>query len=320
MLVTGAQGFVGQRLLTKAVGSFELSASSRSMPKENPWGASWFVTGEFGPDTDWSRAVEGVDIVMHVAARAHITNDVAKDPLAEYRRVNVEGTRRLIQALDSVKLKRLVYVSSVKAQGESSSNAKDGVFRPTDTPAPEDAYGISKLETETLLQDWSKSSGTELVIVRPVMVYGPYVRGNFLTLMRLILTRKPLPLGAVKNRRSIVAIDNLVDLLLTVAIHPNAAGNIFYAKDAKDLTTTELIQDIATALNVKPFLLAVPPSLMIGAGTLLGKQDKLRRLFGDLAVDTSNAESLLGWTPKTSRADALKETADWFKQVANKNP
>lgn len=308
VLLTGASGFVGKRLAQHLdrLGTSTLTCAVRRI------GTSHFgdeyVVGELDAVTDWSGALSGQNVVIHTAARAHIMRDDVSDPLAEYRKVNVQGTLNLARQAARAGVSRFVFVSSIKVNGE-----KTGVGQPFTEdarPAPEDAYGISKLEAEEALQAFAKEVSMELVIVRPPLVYGPGVKGNFATLIRLVEKGLPLPLGAIHNKRSLVALDNLVDLIATCMDHPNAASHVFLAGDGEDLSTPELLRKIGMAVGKPARLIPVPTSvLMFGAG-LLGKKAVAQRVLDSLQVDISKARNVLGWEPPVSVQEGLRRCFD----------
>lgn len=298
VLVTGASGFVGRRLTDalRASGR-DVRAAYRSPRSVTPDVHSVQVGG-LGPDTDWTEALQGVDTVVHLAARVHVMNDKVLDPLAEFRRVNVEGTLVLARQAAAAGVRRFVFVSSIKVNGESTLPGKP--FTADDTPAPQDGYGISKYEAETGLLALARNAGMEVVIIRPVLVYGPGVGANFLSMMRWLKKGVPLPLGAIRNRRSMVALDNLVDLIAVCLDHPAASGQVFLASDGEDLSTPDLLRRTANALGKRAFLVPVPAIfLKVGAG-LIGKGDVAQRLCGSLQADISKNKTLLGWIPPVS--------------------
>jgi nucleoside-diphosphate-sugar epimerase len=254
----------------------------------------------------------GVDVVVHTAGRAHIMSDTAGDPLSQYRKVNVEGTLNLARQAAVAKVKRFVFISSIKVNGESTLPGKP--FTVNDQPRPEDPYGISKWEAEVGLNRLVKETGMEVVIIRPSLVYGPGVKANFLRMMRWINDGVPLPLARIDNKRSLVAIDNLVDLIITCIDHPAAANQVFLAGDGDDLSTSELAKCIGKALGKPARLFLFPVSLLSLAAWLLGKKNVVQRLTGSLQVDISRAGELLAWKPPFTLEQGLRRTADDFRQ------
>lgn len=308
VLLTGATGFVGNRVAERLSVDSGLEVTCAVRRSGSIPGAREVPIGELGPDSDWLAAVSGQDIVIHTAARAHVMKDQAIDPLAEYRKVNVAGTLRLARQAVKAGVRRFVFVSSIKVNGEQTT---EGVsFTAEQLPAPEDAYGISKLEAEQALQALAEETGMEVVIIRPPLVYGPGVKGNFATMIKLVHKGLPLPLGAVHNKRSLVALDNLVDLIITCIDHPGAANQAFLAGDGKDLSTTELLRGIGKAMGKPARLIAVPPGLLMFGASLMGKKDVAQRVLGSLQVDISKARNLLGWEPPLSVEEGLRRCFD----------
>lgn len=302
VLVTGANGFVGTALTTRLIGEqrYVVVGTVRSASGELPGLVTRVEVGPLGPDTDWRPAIGRVDTVVHLAARVHMMSDTIRNPLAEYRRVNVAGTCTLARQAASAGVKRFVFLSSVKVNGES------GRYTEADPPAPEDAYGISKHEAEMALRAIAKETGMEVVIIRPPLVYGPGVKANFLALMRAVSRGIPLPFGAVDNRRSLVALSNLVDFIITCIEHPAAANETFLLSDGEDLSTTDLIRRLARAMGRPARLLPVPQSVLIAGAALLGQRDIAQRLLGTLQVDISKARQLLRWEPPITVDEGLR--------------
>lgn len=312
ILVTGANGFVGEALLERLQHDAQFSIRA-AVRRGNPVpmnGIEHTVVGDLAPDTDWSAALENVYAVVHLAARVHIMHDTVTDPLAAFRAVNVGGTLNLARQAAAVGVKRFVFASSVKVNGETTSG--ETKFAETDVPSPQDPYGISKWETEQALHRVAQETGLEIVIVRPPLVYGPRVKANFLNMMRWLHRGVPLPFGAINNRRSLVALDNLVDLIVTCLEHPAAANQTFLVSDGEDISTTELLHRMATALNVPARLLPVPHKLLEVGFKMVGKGDLAQRLCGFLQVDISKGCTMLGWKPLVSVDEALHRTAEYF--------
>lgn len=271
------------------------------------------VVTEMGPDTDWSRALAGCSAVVHAAARVHVITEVAEDPLARFRHVNVAGTLNLAAQAAAAGVRRFVFVSSVKVNGEGTMEHRP--FTASDAPAPQDPYGISKDEAEQGLRQIAQDTGMEVVIVRPPLVYGPGVKANFASLMRALQYGLPLPLGAVtQNRRSLVALDNLVDLLLTCVDHPAAANQTFLVSDGEDLSTAELLRRMGLAMGRRARLLPVPPALLKLGAMALGKADMVQRLLGSLQVDITHTHQTLGWTPPIGVDEGLRRAAEGVVQ------
>ena len=313
ILVTGASGFVGSPVLDSLANhsNFSLRAAVRRLNHNLPSKINVIQVGDLAADTDWDAAVQDIDAVIHAAARVHVMRDVAPDSLAEFRRVNVEGTLNLARQAAAAGVKRFIFVSSIKVNGEETPLGKP--CRADDLPAPADPYGISKLEAEQGLQQLAKETGMEVVIIRPPLVYGPGVKANFQTMMRWLDKNVPLPLGAIHNKRSFVALDNLVDLIITCIDHPDAANQIFLAGDDEDLSTTELLQRMSKAMGKPARLIPVPARVLELGAILLGKRDIAQRLCGNLQVDISKAREMLGWTPPVSVNEGLKRAVADFK-------
>ena len=308
VLVTGANGFVGRAVVARLVldgrNVHAATRSLHSLPFAPPR-VLQFPGLDFGGYIDWSVALKGVGTVIHCAARVHIMQDPAADPIGEFRRVNVEGSRLLASQAAEAGVRRFVFVSSVGVLGgETTSNS----FRADDIPAPHTAYAQSKLEAELLLRQLSTKTGLEICIVRPPLVYGHHAPGNFGALLRAVERGIPLPLGSVNNRRSFVAIDNLVDLLVRCADHPAAAGQVFLVSDDDDLSTTELVRRIAKISGRRSWLLPLPVRLLRGVAKLMGRGIAAQSLLGSLQLDIAKTRDLLNWAPLIGMDEALART------------
>jgi nucleoside-diphosphate-sugar epimerase len=243
-------------------------------------------------------------VVVHAAARVHVMADTVSDPLAAFRRVNVQGTLRLAAQAAQAGAQRFVYISSIKALGEETQLGQ--AFTEESPTQPLDAYGVSKLEAEQGLRELAAQTGLEVVIIRPPLVYGPGVKANFAALLRAVQRGMPLPLGAVHNARSLVGLDNLVDFVVTCATHEAAANQTFMVSDGQDMSTVELIRGIALGAGVKPRLLPVPVWALKAVAGVLGKGDAMQRLCGNLQVDVTKARTVLGWVPPVSVLEGLR--------------
>jgi UDP-N-acetyl-alpha-D-quinovosamine dehydrogenase len=312
LLVTGATGFVGSRVCSLLIErGLAVRAAVRRAPARATAGLEIAAVGDIGPSTRWEDALAGAECVVHLAARVHQMRDRAPDPLAAHCEVNVLGTTRLARAAAAAKVRRLVFMSSVKVLGDGRPTP----YRETDAPAPADPYGRSKWEAEQALARIANETGLEVVILRPPLVYGPGVRANFLRLMNLVFRRVPLPLGSIRNRRSLVFVGNLADAILAASTHPSAAGETFLVSDGEDLSTPELIRGLGSALGRPPRLLDVPPALLRGAARMLGRGPTAERLLGSLAVDSTRIRERLSWAPPFSVDRGLAETARWFLEA-----
>jgi nucleoside-diphosphate-sugar epimerase len=309
ILLSGATGFIGNRVaeVLASDNALRLRGAVRREPADPIAGVEYVQIGDLGPDTAFARAVESIDVVIHAAARVHVTTDSATDPATAFRQVNVRGTINLAEQAARAGVKRFIFISSIKVNGEYTLPGK--AFFADDAPAPIDAYGISKHEAEMGLSRVAAATGMEVVIIRPPLVYGPGVKANFLTMMNSINSGIPLPLAGIENKRSLVALDNLAHLIRISMSHPAAANQVFLVSDDDDLSTTELLRRIGKALNVRVRLVAVPRSLLRIAASLAGKEDQARRLLQSLQVDTGKAKRLLGWAPIVTVDEGLEAAA-----------
>jgi UDP-4-keto-D-QuiNAc 4-reductase len=311
-LVTGPTGFVGTGLIRHLLSDpvQHVVAAGRGTTVRPHERVHAVQVGDLGAKTDWRAALAGVGTVIHLAARVHVMRDSANDPLAEFRQANVDGSLQLGSQAAAEGVRRFVYVSSIKVNGEASAAGLP--FRPDDAPQPRDPYGISKLEAETGLRRLAATTGMELVVVRPPLVYGPGVRANFRSMMGWLKRGIPLPFGAIDNRRSLVALDNLCDLLVTCTHHPGAAGQTFLASDGEDVSTTQLLRRLGHALEHPARLVPLPPVALRAVFGALGKAEIAQRLLSSLQVDISAARTRLGWQPPISLDEGLRRAAAAF--------
>ena len=317
VVVTGAAGFVGgavcHRLLEAGFDVVGVVRSSdqveRLKPKVIP-----AIAGTLGRQKSTSAYLTGAEVVVHLAARVHVMKDVSMDPLSAFRLANVAATEHLAKQAASSGCRRLVYVSTSKVNGEST--AQGMAFTEQDVSNPQDPYAISKSEAELAVRRISQGTGMEIVVLRPPLVYGPGVKGNFLTMLRAIKRGVPLPFLGVVNRRSLISVDNLADAIACCVTHKSATNKTFLVSDGYDVSTPELVAELATCLNVPTRLFSMPESLLRFAGKLTGKDQELDRLIGSLVVDSSKIRCELGWSPPHTFNEGIQRTANWFKSVS----
>jgi nucleoside-diphosphate-sugar epimerase len=311
MLVTGANGFVGSSLCAAlAKKGFAVRAALRDPAKFAIADCEIVKVPTLAADTDWGEALHGVTTVIHLAARVHVMQDNASNPLDEFRRVNVAGTEQLARSAAANRVKRLVYVSSIKVNGEETREGRK--YAETDAPDPQDPYGVSKCEAGLALQRVAAETGLEVVIIRPPLVYGPGVKGNFVQMLKVLVRGTPLPLASVKNLRSLVYVGNLVDALIVCATHPYAAGQTYLVSDGEDISTSGLLRQLADAMGCPSRLFSCPPGLLKLAGLLSGKSNQVERLLGSLQVDSGKIRRELNWAPPYTLQQGLQKTADWY--------
>lgn len=311
VLVTGANGFVGRALCVQlARRGFAVRGAVRKLSSAAGFAGAVVQMADISEDADRSSAFDGIDAVVHLAARVHRMRDNVPDPLAAFRAVNTQGTLRLARAAAAQGVKRFVYLSSVNVNGIFTQPGQ--VFTADDPPAPVEAYGVSKHEAEQALRQLAAETGLELVVIRPALVYGPGVKANFLAMMRWLHRGVPLPLGAIDNQRSLLALDNLLDLIATCLHHPNARNQTFLASDGEDLSTTALLRRAAAALGRPARLIPVPVPVFRAAARLVGKADFAERICGSLQVDIGKTRALLGWAPPVNVDEGLKQAAQHY--------
>lgn len=312
VVVTGASGFIGSALVEKlADEGHSVVAPVRTGASDRRSRVQYISGADLSDAGSWLPALAGAEAVIHLAARVHRISDKAANPLAEYRRDNVEGTLALAQRAAEAGVKRFVFISSIKVNGERTKPGRP--FRADALPAPKDPYGISKLEAEQALFALGRERDLEIVVVRPPLVYGPGVKGNFLTMMTLLSKRIPLPLGAVNVKRSLVASENLVDLLSLCLHHPQAPRQVLLVSDGQDMSVSEMLRRLSGALGQPARLLPVPPVLLKSAAWALGRQDIALRLCSSLEVDSEPTCRQLGWKPPVRVDEAFQRTADHFR-------
>jgi UDP-glucose 4-epimerase len=305
VLITGSSGFVGKVLMpTLLTRLYKITAVERFNQCEPREDITSLVVSDINSTINWSTALHGADAVIHLAARVHVMRDTAIDPLAEFRSVNTEGTLNLARQAAAAGVRRFIFLSTIGVNGNSTAHGK--IFTETSASLPHDPYSVSKHEAEVGLRAISKSTGIEIVIIRPTLVHGSKAPGNFGKLTRLVAKGLPLPLASIDNRRSLVGIDNLVDFIITCLEHPAAANETFLVSDGEDLSTPDLIRRMARAMDRPARLLPVPKSMLMAAATMLGKRDMAQRLCGSLQVDISKSRTLLGWNPPVSVDEGLR--------------
>ena len=309
IFVTGATGFVGRGLCTYLGSRFPIRIAVRDIAASSWPSGVQVVQGSISANQQWAEALAGVSVVVHCAGRAHVMVEASRDPLSEFRQVNVDGTLCLARQAADAGVRRFIFLSSIKALGENTLRGKP--FTAEHSPRPDGPHAVSKLEAEQALRALSKETGMEVVIIRPPLAYGPGVKANFLAMMRWVWSGVPLPFGGVtENRRSLVFLDNLVDLIVTCVDHPAAANQTFLVSDDEDLSTAELLRRMAAALGRPARLIPVPVGLITLGAKLIGRPGIAQRLCGSLQVDIGKTEALLGWTPPISVDEGLRRTAE----------
>ncbi|NOU15782.1 MAG: SDR family oxidoreductase [Methylococcaceae bacterium] len=314
ILVTGANGFIGQALCSFLQQQDHQARASLRTPNELHACVDQVIVDDITADTSWHEALEGMDAIVHLAARAHVLNETQVDPLTEFRKTNVDGTLNLAHQALLAGVKRFVFVSSIGVLG-AETHAHP--FSESSVPKPQADYAISKLEAELALQQLVEGSAMELVIIRPPLVYGANAPGNFGRLLKLVSANLPLPLGAIHNHRSMVSMDNLVDFIELCLTHPKAANQTFLIADGTDVSTTELIKLLANGMGKTTLLLPIPVKLIKIVASLLGKKNLAQQLCGSLQIDISKARNTLGWVPPVSTNDALILTGRQYQKTTS---
>jgi len=304
ILVTGATGLLGSSLFNQLNKSSSFKVRGTSRQHLNAHGDALVYLEDINGEADFSHALEDISVIIHTAARVHLMQDTAIDALAEYRKTNRDGTLNLAQQAAASGIRRFIFISSIKVNGERT--LRNNPFTANDIAAPEDAYAISKHEAEQALLSLAKKTDMQVVIIRPPLIYGRGVKGNFARLLQWIEKRMPLPLGAIHNKRSFIGLDNLVDLVITCITHPAAANQIFLASDGEDLSTTELLQRIGKASGLPARLLPIPEDFLAFSLKAIGKKEMAQRLLSSLQIDIGKTQELLGWTPPISVDEGLK--------------
>ncbi|NRB79280.1 MAG: SDR family oxidoreductase [Saccharospirillaceae bacterium] len=313
LLITGASGFLGSALSEQLIkNSIPFVAVYRS-DYVTPSIKNKYIINTLDADTQWQNGLIGISCVIHCAARAHIMNEVSIDPLLEYRKVNTAGTLNLARQAAQAGVKRFIFISSIKVNGESTTDHP--AFTADDKRQPLDPYGMSKSEAEQQLLVLANKTGMDVVIIRPPLVYGPGVKANFASLLNLTSKGLPLPFACINaNKRSMVSVYNLVDLIITCIDHPKAANQVFLVSDDDDLSTADMVKKLANACDKSGWMLPIPLTLFQLVGKVLGKSDVINRLTGSLHVDITKTKTLLNWTPVMSVDEGFNKTADAFLQ------
>lgn len=313
VVVTGANGFVGRAVGRRLAAAGHAVHGAVRRNAALPEGVTPVAGPVLSREADWRPVLDGMEAVVHLAARVHVMKDDAADPLAAFRAVNVAGTRALAEQAAATGVRRFVFVSSVKALGDGRADGRP--YSEADAPAPRDPYGVSKWEAEQALREIAGRTGMEVVVVRPPLVYGPGVKGNFAALLRLVARGVPLPFGAIGNRRSLIGVENLADALRLCLEHPQAAGETFLVRDGEDVSTPDLVNRLAGAFGRPARLVPVPPAVLrLGLG-VLGKGAAADRLLGSLTVDDARLRSRLGWTPPLTLDEGLARTVAAFRRA-----
>ncbi|RFC34926.1 MAG: Nucleoside-diphosphate-sugar epimerase [Candidatus Nitrotoga sp. SPKER] len=312
-MISGASGFVGKALCTELIRrgqSVRAAVRSENLLIENTKAIS---VGAIDSETNWADALRDVDVVIHLAARVHVMREHATDPLAEFLKVNLHGTSNLARQAACSGVKRLVYVSSIKVNGEQTSVTQS--FTELDKPNPQDFYSISKWQAEQALWRIAQETGLEIVVVRPPLVYGPGVKGNFAQMLAIITKRFPLPLASVYNLRSLIYVGNLVDALIVCATHPVAAGHTYLVCDGEGVSTPHLLRQLGDAMRYPAHLLPFPLSWLRILGKLSGKSDQVERLLSSLQIDSGKIRRDLNWVPPYTLQLGLQATAESYRRL-----
>ncbi len=313
LLVTGANGFVGHALCDEArLRRYQVRCATRAAWQSDSC-TEHVAVGAIDDKTDWTDALQGVDAVIHLAARVHVMSDEADDPLTEFLAVNLHGTANLARQAARAGVKRLVYVSSIKVNGEHTAGA--GAFTEADQADPQDPYAVSKWEAEQALHRIAAETGLEVVVVRPPLVYGAGVKGNFISMLDVLAKGIPLPLASVHNRRSLIYVGNLVDALIACSLHPGAAGQTYVVSDGEDISTPELLLRLGEAMGRSARLFPCPPAALKVVGRLTGRSGQIERLLGALRVDGGKIRRDLSWTPPYTLQQGLQATAVWYRHT-----
>ncbi|EKE00518.1 MAG: NAD-dependent epimerase/dehydratase [uncultured bacterium] len=318
MLITGVSGFIGQALSRSLLNTnYGIKGIIRpkkySLPRFLNNNQDFFTIDPSKSDLGLTDAISNVDTVIHLAARVHITHETASDPLLAFCEVNLELTKKLMECAIKARIRRFIFISTLNLYVDGSCY-DDKIFNEKDEVNPQTPYAISKHEAEQYLSDIAKKTDVEVVIIRPPLVYGPRVKANFLSLLKLTKTGLPLPVGLLHSKRSMISVNNLVDFIICCIEHPSAANETFLISDDCDISTKELFSKLIKLFGKRPMLLPIPPKLLHTLGCLLGKKEIVDRLCAPLQVDIAKAKTLLNWKPIQTLDDGLKETVEWYKK------
>ena len=315
ILVTGANGFVGSALIERLVAEdMPVRAAVRAFAAASTLRAKYpqidvATVGEIGPVTAWHDALAGIDSVVHLASRVHVMRETEPDPMRAFRSVNTEGSIALARAAAAAGVKRFIYLSTVKVLGERTEGEP---FSDASIPRPADPYAISKQEAETALFRIESETGMRVTVLRPPLVYGAGVKGNFLRLLAWVRAGYPLPLGAIHNRRSLLYLGNLVDAIATLLARPAVPGRAYLLRDGEDVSTPELIRRLAQQMDVPARLLPIPAMGLRLAGRISGRIEAVRRLTDSLAIDDARFRREIDWVPRYTVDQGLGETVHWY--------
>jgi len=312
ILISGATGLVGKALcpLLKSYGDVRVALWQKEDGINIPVDISPIVVGSVDRNTNWNMALRGIDVVIHLAARVHVMEDKASDPLGAYREVNAVGTETLARQSAAAGVRRLIFVSTIKVNGEQTHGGN--AFTEKDVPNPQDPYSISKIEAEKALTDVAENSGLEVVIIRPPMIYGPDVKARFLTLMKLVDRGVPIPTRSIKNRRSLLYVRNLADFLALCVTESEAANQVYLLSDGEDVSTSDLVSTIARAMKKPDRQFGVSEIVARTGARLLRRENFYSRLWGSLKIDSTKAREQLGWRPPYSFAEGIEDTVNWY--------
>jgi nucleoside-diphosphate-sugar epimerase len=316
ILVTGASGFIGRALCValRGQGHYVRGAVRKTASPRSGDNLDTVVVGNIGPDTRWDRALENIDTVVHLAARAHVLKESSRDPMSEFSRVNTQGTEQLARAAAAMGVKRFLYMSTI---GVNGSHTETKPFTEADEPRPMDAYALSKWRAEQAVWDVARRDDLGVTVIRPPLVYGPGNPGNFFRLLKLLDSGWPIPLGGIRNSRSMIYVDNLVDMVATCIRRPAATGNVFVVSDGEDISTPNLIVHMSKALGKSPRMFALPKKVLRGLAALVGRTGEIEKLSASLIIDISKVQAVLDWKPPVRLEQGLWSTVDWYRSLVH---